>query len=55
MASEVAAGRLCKVLPEWIGPQQDLNALFPKERTPSRKLRAFLDYLKAQLRFTHAT
>ncbi|MEW6344080.1 MAG: LysR family transcriptional regulator [Paraburkholderia sp.] len=53
MASEVAAGRLCRVLPEWIGPQQDLNALFPKERVPLPKLRAFLDYLKAQLRFTH--
>jgi DNA-binding transcriptional LysR family regulator len=53
MAPEVAAGRLCKVLPGWIGPQQDLNALFPKEREPSPKLRAFVDYLKAQLRFAH--
>jgi DNA-binding transcriptional LysR family regulator len=55
MASEVAAGRLRKVLPEWIGPQQDLNALFPRERMPSPKLRAFLQYLKTQLRFTPAT
>ncbi len=51
MAPEVAAGRLVKVLPDWIGPPQDLNALFPRERTPSPKLQAFLQYLKAQLRF----
>ena len=51
MAPEVAAGRLCKVLPEWIGPPQDFNALYPRERAPSPKLRAFLTYLKAQLRF----
>lgn len=51
MAREVEAGRLCRVLPEWIGPQQDLNALFPRERVPSPKLQAFLHYLKTQLRF----
>jgi DNA-binding transcriptional LysR family regulator len=51
MASEVEAGRLLRVLPEWIGPQQDLNALFPRERVPSPKLQAFLNYLKTQLRF----
>ncbi|WP_223851279.1 MULTISPECIES: LysR family transcriptional regulator [Cupriavidus] len=52
MAEEVEAGRLRKVLPEWIGPQQDLNALYPRERVSSPKLRAFLSYLKTQLRFT---
>ncbi len=41
--------------PEWVGPQQDLNALFPRERVPSPKLQAFLRYLKTQLRFTHTT
>nr|WKF61890.1 HTH-type transcriptional regulator DmlR [Paraburkholderia busanensis] len=51
MAPEVEAGRLVGVLPGWIGPQQDLNALFPQERVPSPKLQAFLQYLKAQLRF----
>ncbi|CAG9248859.1 LysR family transcriptional regulator [Paraburkholderia unamae] len=51
MAPEVEAGRLLNVLPEWIGPQQDLNALFPRERVPSPKLQAFLHYLKTQLRF----
>jgi hypothetical protein len=50
---ENEARHLCKVLPEWIGPQQDLNALFPRVRVPSPKLRAFLHYLKAELRFTH--
>lgn len=51
MAPEVEAGRLLRVLPEWIGPQQDLNALFPRERVPSPKLQAFTHYLKTQLRF----
>lgn len=50
MAPEVAAGRLVRVLPGWIGPPQDFNALFPRERAPSPKLQAFLHYLKAQLR-----
>ncbi|MBB3262356.1 DNA-binding transcriptional LysR family regulator [Paraburkholderia bannensis] len=51
MAPEVEAGRLLRVLPEWIGPPQDLNALFPRELVPSPKLQAFLNYLKTQLRF----
>ncbi|HDR9181122.1 TPA: LysR family transcriptional regulator [Burkholderia vietnamiensis] len=51
MAREVEAGRLLKVLPEWMGPPQDLNALFPRELVPSPKLQAFLNYLKMQLRF----
>jgi DNA-binding transcriptional LysR family regulator len=51
MAPEVEAGRLLRVLPEWIGPPQDLNALFSRELVPSPKLQAFLNYLKTQLRF----
>jgi DNA-binding transcriptional LysR family regulator len=50
MAPELGARRLKKVLPEWIGPPQDLNALYPRDRTPSAKLEAFVRYLKAQLR-----
>jgi DNA-binding transcriptional LysR family regulator len=54
MTSELDAGRLCKVLPGWIGPQQDLNALFPKERQTSQKVKAFVHHLRTQLRFTRA-
>ncbi|KVK88939.1 LysR family transcriptional regulator [Burkholderia cepacia] len=55
MAAEVEAGRLLRVLPEWIGPPQDLNALFPRERVPSPKLQAFLNHLKTQLRIGDIT
>ncbi|WP_246792305.1 LysR family transcriptional regulator [Burkholderia perseverans] len=54
MAPEVEAGRLRRVLPDWSGPPQDLNALFPRERVASPKRQAFLNYLKAQLRFAPA-
>lgn len=52
MAPDVEAGRLRRVLPDWMGPPQDLNALFPKERAPSPKVQAFVRYLQEQLSFT---
>jgi DNA-binding transcriptional LysR family regulator len=55
MTPEVQAGHLCRVLPEWIGPPQDLNALFPRERVPSPKLQAFVQYMKTHLRFVDKT
>ncbi|MDR5806579.1 LysR substrate-binding domain-containing protein [Caballeronia sp. LZ001] len=55
MAPEVATGRLCKVLPDWSGPPQHLHALSPGARAPSPKLRGFLRYLKAHLRFPPST
>ncbi|WP_186162099.1 LysR family transcriptional regulator [Burkholderia gladioli] len=51
MAPEVEAGRLCRVLPGWIGPPQELNALYPKERVPAPKVQAFVRYLREQLKF----
>ncbi|WP_116137491.1 LysR family transcriptional regulator [Trinickia diaoshuihuensis] len=50
MMPELQAGRLERVLPEWIGPPQELNALYPHERAPSAKVEAFVRYLKTQLR-----
>jgi len=35
MEAEIKAGRLCRVLPQWAGPPQELNALHPQERVPS--------------------
>lgn len=49
--SDIKAGRLCRVLPEWMGPPQDLHALFPRERVPSPKVQAFVRHLHDQLSF----
>jgi DNA-binding transcriptional LysR family regulator len=51
MAADVKARRLVRVLPEWIGPPQDLNALSSRERMPSPKVQAFISYLKKRLSF----
>ena len=51
MAADLKARRLLRVLPQWIGPPQELNALSPRERMPSPKVQAFIGYLKEQLRF----
>lgn len=49
MRIDVEAGRLCRVLSEWIGPPQDLNAVTAREHLPSPKVTAFINYLKAQM------
>lgn len=49
MLAEVEAGRLCRVLPEWIGPPQDLNAVTAREHLPSPKVTAFIAYLKGRM------
>ena len=51
MAAEVKAHRLVRVLPQWVGPPQDLNALSTRERMPSPKVQAFIAYLKERLQF----
>ncbi|WP_119717609.1 LysR family transcriptional regulator [Cognatilysobacter tabacisoli] len=45
LANELADGRLQRVLPEWSGPRLLLHAMYPRERLPAPKLRAFIDYL----------
>ncbi|PLP99845.1 LysR family transcriptional regulator [Cupriavidus pauculus] len=49
MAADVKAGRLRRVLPEWTGPAQDFNAVFPRGAVASPKVRAFVDFLRARL------
>jgi DNA-binding transcriptional LysR family regulator len=47
----VEAGYLRRVLPGWIGPEYELNALFPRGRVQSPKIRAFVDFLVERLNF----
>ncbi|MBV4473974.1 LysR family transcriptional regulator [Pseudomonas botevensis] len=49
MDADVRAGRLVRVLPEWTGPPQDLNAVTAREHLPSPKVTALIDYLKARM------
>ncbi|MGF6130976.1 DNA-binding transcriptional LysR family regulator [Pseudomonas frederiksbergensis] len=49
MQIDVEAGRLCRVLPQWIGPPQDLNAVTAREHLPSPKVTAFIKYLKERM------
>ncbi|MDL5593837.1 LysR substrate-binding domain-containing protein [Bacillus subtilis] len=49
MKTDVQAGRLIRVLPEWIGPPQDLNAVTAREHLPSPKVTALIAYLKTHM------
>ena len=44
-------GHVRRVLAGWIGPELDFNAVFPKGRMPSPKVRAFVDFLVERLNF----
>ncbi|NWA20812.1 LysR family transcriptional regulator [Serratia liquefaciens] len=46
---EIAAGRLCAVLPSHPLPEQTLSLLYPSQRHPSRLVRAYLDFCQEQL------
>ncbi len=41
----VERGYLRRVLPAWTGPEYELNAVFPRGRVQSPKVRAFIDFL----------
>ncbi|ABC21842.1 LysR family transcriptional regulator [Rhodospirillum rubrum F11] len=43
---DLRAGRLVRLLPEWTGPEQGINAVYPHNRHVSAKVRAFVDHLK---------
>lgn len=45
----VEAGALRRVLAGWTGPEVDLNAVFPRGRVVSPKVRAFVDFLVERL------
>ena len=44
-------GYLRRVLAGWTGPEYELNALFPRGRVQSPKVRAFVDFLVERLNF----
>lgn len=48
--SAVAAGQLMRVLPDWAPRAVPVHALFPSNRQPGAKLRAFIDYASAEFR-----
>jgi DNA-binding transcriptional LysR family regulator len=50
----VASGAVQQVLPDWIGPEPEFNAVFPRGHGRSPKVRAFLDFLIERLRFAQA-
>ncbi|QSX77249.1 LysR family transcriptional regulator [Agrilutibacter solisilvae] len=47
----VERGIIRRVLPGWTGPEYELNALFPRGRVQSPKIRAFVDFLVEHLNF----
>jgi DNA-binding transcriptional LysR family regulator len=44
-ATDLRAGRLVRVLPEWSGSPADIYALYPQRLNLSAKVRVFLDFL----------
>ena len=51
MARHLASGAVRPVLTDWIGPEPEFNAVFPRGHGRSPKVRAFLDFLIEQLKF----
>lgn len=48
-ADAVAAGTLVRLLPEHEGDSLDVHALYPSHRSPSAKVRVFIDALAEHL------
>ncbi|CAI1635013.1 LysR family transcriptional regulator [Serratia proteamaculans] len=46
---DIAAGRLCAVLPTFSMPEQTLSLLYPSQRHPSSLVRAYLDFCQEQM------
>lgn len=49
IADDVAAGRLVPLLTDWRTPEFPIQAVWPPQRHPAPKLRAFVDFLADQL------
>jgi LysR family transcriptional regulator, regulator for bpeEF and oprC len=45
-ASDIDAGRLVHLLPQWSAPSIPVNMVFPTRRELSPAVRAFVDYMK---------
>lgn len=46
IAADLRAGRLVRVLPEWMGSPADIHAIYPQRLQLSVKVRLFLDFLE---------
>ena len=51
MKPYLANGYLRRVLPAWNGPEYEMNAVFPRGRVQSPKVRAFVDFLVERMNF----
>lgn len=51
LKAEADSGRVQRVLPDWVGPMLDFNAVFVRGRVESPKVRAFIDFLVNRLSF----
>ncbi|MBR8220167.1 LysR family transcriptional regulator [Burkholderia ambifaria] len=51
-AEDIAAGRLVRLLPAWRSARAGIHAVYPSTRLPSRKVRAFIDAMKARIAAT---
>jgi DNA-binding transcriptional LysR family regulator len=46
---DIEEGRLVRVMPDWERGEREINAVFPRHRTLSPKVRSFVDFLAARL------
>ncbi|MCP9834146.1 MULTISPECIES: LysR family transcriptional regulator [unclassified Cyanobium] len=46
---DVQAGRLVRLFPEWTLPERDLYMVYPSDRHPSPKLRAWVEFVEQQI------
>ncbi len=47
IATDLATGRLIQILPQWLLPSGDIQAVFPIARCRPAKVRAFVELLVA--------
>ncbi len=55
MEADTSSGRLKALLPDWSGPAQVVHALLPQSRVLAPKVRVFVDYARAHLRWERAS
>jgi len=48
VADDVASKRLVRLLPDWATAPANIQAIFPPTRFPSRKVRVFIEAVRAQ-------
>ncbi|POA97729.1 LysR family transcriptional regulator [Chromobacterium sinusclupearum] len=45
MEPEIKAGRLVRILPDYVGPSRPMHVLYPSQRKPTAKIRSFIEAL----------